>query len=52
MKPALVTGACGFSGGHMVKILADEGVPVRGTDLARAFESPKVKMVQENIGVD
>lgn len=52
MKPALVTGACGFSGGHMVKILADEGVPVRGTDLSRAFESPKVKMVQENIGVD
>ena len=52
MKPALVTGACGFSGGHMVKILADEGVRVRGTDLARAFDSPKVKAVQENIGLD
>ncbi|HEY5494717.1 MAG TPA: NAD(P)-dependent oxidoreductase [Candidatus Anoxymicrobiaceae bacterium] len=52
MKPALVTGACGFSGGHMVKILADVGVPVRGTDLGRAFESPKVRAVQENVGVD
>ncbi|MBU1670533.1 MAG: NAD(P)-dependent oxidoreductase [Actinobacteria bacterium] len=52
MKPALVTGACGFSGGHMVKILADEGVPVRGTDLACAFESPKVRKCQEMIGVD
>lgn len=52
MKPALVTGACGFSGGHMTKILADEGVPVRGTDLARAYESSKVRMCQENIGLD
>lgn len=52
MKTALVTGACGFSGSHMVKILADEGVPVRGTDLRRAFESEKVKVVSRNIGLD
>jgi dihydroflavonol-4-reductase len=52
MRTALVTGACGFSGGHMVKILADEGVPVRGTDLAGAFSSPKVRMVQEQLGID
>jgi dihydroflavonol-4-reductase len=52
MKPALVTGACGFSGSHMVKILADAGVPVRGTDLARAFDSPKVQSVAKNIGLD
>ncbi|PKQ27532.1 MAG: hypothetical protein CVT63_07495 [Candidatus Anoxymicrobium japonicum] len=52
MKPALVTGACGFSGGHMVKILADAGIPVRGTDLARAFESQKVRTTQDNICID
>lgn len=52
MKPALVTGACGFSGGHMVKILADAGIPVRGTDLQRAFDSPKVKQVQQEVGLD
>jgi len=52
MKTALVTGACGFSGGHMVKILADAGIPVRGTDLDRAFQNPKVKKVQESIGLD
>ena len=52
MKPALVTGACGFSGGHMIKLLADEGVPVRGTDLEGAYASPKVRACQESIGVD
>ena len=52
MKPALVTGACGFSGGHMVKLLRDEGVPVRGTDLPTAFASAKVRMCQRNIGLD
>lgn len=52
MKMALVTGACGFSGGHMVKILQEEGVPVRGTDLERTRESEKVRMCQRNIGLD
>jgi dihydroflavonol-4-reductase len=52
MKTALVTGACGFSGSHMVKILADAGIPVRGTDLQGAFDSPKVQKVQQNIGLD
>lgn len=52
MKKALVTGACGFSGGHMVKILSDAGIEVRGTDLARAYESPKVHAVQERLGID
>jgi dihydroflavonol-4-reductase len=52
MKPALVTGACGFSGSHMVKILQEEGVPVRGTDLVTAYESEKVCRVHEDIGLD
>ena len=52
MKPALVTGACGFCGGHMVKLLADEGVPVRATDLESAAGDPEVRFVQENLGID
>jgi dihydroflavonol-4-reductase len=52
MKKALVTGACGFSGGHMVNILRDAGIPVRGTDLQRAFENEKVRAVQESTGLD
>ena len=52
MKKALVTGACGFSGGHMVKILQENGVAVRGTDLQRAFDDEKVRLVQDGIGLD
>lgn len=52
MKLALVTGACGFSGGHMVKILKDAGIAVRGTDLEKAFNDPRVIKTQENIGLD
>lgn len=52
MKPVLVTGACGFSGGHMVKLLADAGVPVRATDLERAAGNPKVLSVQKELGID
>lgn len=52
MKPSLVTGACGFSGMHMVKLLMDEGIPVRGTDLESAFTSPKTCACRESIGLD
>lgn len=51
-KPVLVTGACGFSGSHLVKILLDQGVPVRATDLERSRSNPRVLMVQKNIGLD
>jgi UDP-glucose 4-epimerase len=35
---SLVTGACGFIGGHVVEVLADAGHHVRATDLAEAYE--------------
>lgn len=52
MERVLVTGACGFSGSHMLKILIDEGYRVRGTDLERSFSSEKVKSAQREIGLD
>ncbi len=48
----VVTGACGFTGAGLVKKLCDEGQKVIATDLARAFEHPKNKMIFENKGID
>lgn len=48
----LVTGACGFTGSTLVKKLCDDGQKVIATDLARAFEHPKNKMIFENKGID
>jgi nucleoside-diphosphate-sugar epimerase len=48
----LVTGACGFSGSHLVKKLLDSGQNVLATDLERAFGHPKNKMIFKNIGLD
>jgi nucleoside-diphosphate-sugar epimerase len=48
----LVTGACGFCGSHLVKLLLADGQKVIATDLARSFEHPKNKMIFENIGLD
>jgi len=48
----LVTGACGFSGSHLVKKLLENGQKVIATDLARAFEHPKNRMIFKNTGVD
>lgn len=52
MKPSLVTGACGFSGMHLVKYLVEKGEPVRATDLASAAENPKLKSIREHLDVD
>lgn len=35
---ALVTGACGFMGTHMVEVLAEAGYRIRATDLAAAYD--------------
>ena len=48
----LVTGACGFTGSHLVKKLLENGQKVIATDLARAFEHPKNQMIFKNIGLD
>lgn len=37
---ALVTGACGFIGSHMVEVLAQEGLDVVAADLPAALEAP------------
>ena len=46
----LVTGACGFTGSHLVKLLLEEGRKVIATDLPGAFEHPKTKFIFKNIG--
>jgi len=48
----LVTGACGFTGTHLTKKLLEQGQKVIATDLARAFEHPKNKMIFKALGVD
>ncbi|MFH1538220.1 MAG: NAD-dependent epimerase/dehydratase family protein, partial [bacterium] len=35
----LVTGACGFTGSHMLELLTEEGKEIRATDLAGADRS-------------
>ena len=48
----LVTGACGFTGSLLVQRLLDDGEKVIATDLARAFEHPKNKMIFENLNLN
>ncbi len=48
----LVTGACGFSGSHLVKKLLEDGQEVIASDLPQAFEHPKTRAIFENIGLD
>lgn len=47
----LVTGACGFSGSHVVKELLDKGERVLATDLPKAFEHPKLQFIRSRTGV-
>lgn len=49
-KKTLVTGATGFIGSHLVKLLADKGVPVAATDIKPSAEIPSsVTFVQADI---
>lgn len=52
MKASLVTGACGFVGMHLVKLLIDSGEKVRATDLPGSLDDPKNRFVMEKLGLD
>ena len=52
MKVDLVTGACGFSGLHTIKLLLAEGRKVRATDLASAHENLKTRRIMKSLDVD
>jgi len=51
MKQALVCGASGFIGGHLVKRLKDEGYRVHGMDIKfhKYTESPADEFVKGNL---
>jgi nucleoside-diphosphate-sugar epimerase len=48
----LVTGACGFSGQQLVRMLVEQGKQVIATDLPGAFEHPKISFISQNVGLD
>ncbi|MBZ0271863.1 NAD-dependent epimerase/dehydratase family protein [bacterium] len=48
----LVTGACGFTGAHLTRILLAQGRRVIAADLPRAIEHPKTRFVAHRIGLD
>lgn len=48
----LVTGACGFSGSHVVRKLLRDNQRVVATDIERAFRHPKTRAIHRNTGVD
>ena len=51
-RALLVTGACGFSGSHLVKHLLEQGEQVVATDLAQSFDDPQRREVFRRIGLD
>ena len=52
MRLNLVTGACGFAGSHLVKLLLDKGEKVVATDLPPAFHSQRNRRIFRNIDLD
>ena len=48
----LVTGACGFSGMYLVRLLLQAGERVVATDLESAFTDAKRRMIIENLDLD
>jgi len=48
----VVTGACGFVGSHLVKLLLADNQKVIATDLPKAFSHPKNQMIFKSLGID
>ncbi len=48
----VVTGACGFVGSHLVKMLLEDNQKVIATDLSKAFNHSKNKMIFKSLGID
>ncbi len=47
--PALITGVSGFIGSHLAGRLLQEGIPVRGLDVVRREDGPRVEFFQGDL---
>jgi len=53
VRKILVTGAFGFSGSHMLRLLVEEGYRnIRATDLESTSANPKARWLHRELGVD